>query len=71
MNNLKSELNTIVKEYSRLHENLNTLEKQISQQMSTYNDLKIKLDSLRAREKEIINNIEKETGKKVNIMDYL
>ena len=71
MKQLKKELGTIIKEYSEVHSHLNTLEKQITQQMSVYNDLKIKLDSIRAREKEIINNIEKETGEKVNITDFI
>ena len=71
MKHLKKELGTIIKEYSEVHDHLNTLEKQITQQMSVYNDLKIKLDSIRAREKEIINNIEKETGEKVNITDFI
>jgi archaellum component FlaC len=71
MKDLKIELSTLLKEYSEVHHGLNVLEKQIVQQMSIHNDLKNKLDSIREREKQIINNIEQETGEKLNITDYI
>lgn len=66
MKKYKDELNQIVKEYQDVHEKLNILEKHLSQQMSFHNSLKNRLDELREKEKEIINNIEKETGEKMN-----
>lgn len=71
MKDLKKELGKIVKEYSAVHHDLNTLEKQITEQMSKYNELKNRLDSIREKEKQIINNIEEETGEKVNILDFI
>lgn len=66
MKEYKHELNQIISEYQNVHEKLNTLEKQLSQQMSIHNSLKNRLDEIREREKEIINNIEEETGEKMN-----
>jgi len=65
MEKYKEELRHLVNEYQDIHDKLNTLESQITEQMSIHNHLKNKLEDIRTREKEIINNIEKETGEKV------
>lgn len=65
MEKYKQELKNLVDEYQEVHDQLNTLEKQITQQMSIHNQLKNKLDKIREKEKEIIYNIEQETGEKV------
>lgn len=65
MEKYKEELRNLVNEYQDIHDKLNTLESQITEQMSIHNQLKNKLEDIRSREKEIINNIEKETGEKM------
>jgi hypothetical protein len=65
MEKYKLELKGLLNEYQDFHDKINLLESQIQEQMSIYNQLKNKLDDIRRREKEIINNIEHETGKKV------
>jgi len=65
MEKYKQELKELIVEYQNIHDQFNTLEKQITQQMSIHNQLRNKLDKMREREKEIINNIEQETGEKV------
>lgn len=65
MEKYKEELRNLVNEYQDVHDKLNILESQITEQMSIHNQLKNKLEDIRSREKEIINNIEKETGEKI------
>ena len=65
MEKYKKELKELIIEYQNIHDQFNTLEKQITQQMSIHNQLRNKLDKMREREKEIINNIEQETGEKI------
>lgn len=65
MEKYKEELRNLVNEYQDIHDKLNILESQITEQMSIHNQLKNKLEDIRSREKEIINNIEKETGEKM------
>ena len=65
MEKYKQELKELIVEYQNIHDQFNTLEKQITQQMSIHNQLRNKLDKMREREKEIINNIEQETGEKM------
>jgi len=65
MEKYKEELKNLVNEYQDVHDKLNILESQITEQMSIHNQLKNKLEDIRSREKEIINNIEKETGEKM------
>ena len=65
MEKYKHELKELIVEYQNIHDQFNTLEKQITQQMSIHNQLRNKLDKMREREKEIINNIEQETGEKM------
>jgi hypothetical protein len=65
MEKYKQELKELIIEYQNIHDQFNTLEKQITQQMSIHNQLRNKLDKMREREKEIINNIEQETGEKM------
>lgn len=65
MEKYKEELRNLVDEYQDVHDKLNILETQLAEQMSIHNQLKNKLEDIRSREKEIINNIEKETGEKM------
>ena len=65
MEKYKQELKELIIEYQNIHDQFNTLEKQITQHMSIHNQLRNKLDKMRQREKEIINNIEQETGEKM------
>ena len=65
MEKYKEELRNLVDEYQDVHDKLNILETQLTEQMSIHNQLKNKLEDIRSREKEIINNIEKETGEKM------
>ncbi len=65
MEKYKKELRTLISEYQDVYDKLNILETQITEQMSIQSQLNIKLEDIRRREKEIINNIEKKTGKKV------
>jgi len=65
MKQYKEELANIVNEYKDTHGKLNDLEKNIHQLMSEYNSLKNRLEELRKKEKQIIYNIEEETGEKM------
>lgn len=65
MEKYKEELRNLVNEYQYIYDKLNILESQITEQVSIHNQLKNKLEDIRSREKEIINNIEKETGEKM------
>ena len=62
MEEFTKEINNIVSEYRDVHDSLNVLEKDIQEKMNVHVKLSNKLDILREKEKEIINNIEKETG---------
>lgn len=65
MEKYKKDLRALIGEYQDVYDKLTILEKQIAEQMSIQAQLNIKLEDIRRREKEIINNIEKETGEKV------
>ena len=65
MEKYKKDLRALIGEYQDVYNKLTILEKQIAEQMSIQAQLNIKLEDIRRREKEIINNIEKETGEKV------
>jgi uncharacterized coiled-coil DUF342 family protein len=74
MKNHKEKLKEIVDKYSKIHKDLNSLEQDINEKMTQYNQLKIELDKTRQEEKQIINNIEEELGEKIdssNIMKLL
>ena len=62
MEKYKKDLRALIGEYQDVYDKLTILEKQIAEQMSIQAQLNIKLEDIRRREKEIINNIEKETG---------
>lgn len=66
MEKYKSKLKEIVDRYSKIHKNLNSLERDINKKMSQYNELKLELDKAREEEKIIINNIEEELGEKID-----
>lgn len=59
------EMNEIVNEYRKIHDSLNELEIDIQKKIDIHVNLNNKLDMIREKEKEIINNIEKETGETV------
>ena len=65
MEKYKKDLRALINEYQDVYDKLTILEKQIAEQVSIQAQLNIKLEDIRRREKEIINNIEKETGEKV------
>jgi hypothetical protein len=65
MEKYKKDLRALIGEYQDVYDKLTILEKQIAEQTSIQAQLNIKLEDIRRREKEIINNIEKETGEKV------
>jgi hypothetical protein len=65
MEKYKKDLRALIGEYQDVYDKLTILEKQIAEQVSIQAQLNIKLEDIRRREKEIINNIEKETGEKV------
>jgi hypothetical protein len=65
MEKYKKDLRALIGEYQDVYDKLTILEKQIAEQVSIQDQLNIKLEDIRRREKEIINNIEKETGEKV------
>ena len=65
MEKYKKDLRALIGEYQDVYDKLTILEKQIAEQMSIQAQLNIKLEDIRRREKEIINNTEKETGEKV------
>lgn len=65
MEKYKKDLRALIGEYQDVYDKLTILEKQITEQVSIQAQLNIKLEDIRRREKEIINNIEKETGEKV------
>ena len=65
MEKYKKDLRALIDEYQDVYDKLTILEKQIAEQVSIQAQLNIKLEDIRRREKEIINNIEKETGEKV------
>ena len=65
MEKYKKDFRALIGEYQDVYDKLTILEKQIAEQVSIQAQLNIKLEDIRRREKEIINNIEKETGEKV------
>ena len=65
MEKYRKDLRALIGEYQDVYDKLTILEKQIAEQVSIQAQLNIKLEDIRRREKEIINNIEKETGEKV------
>ena len=60
------EIRNIVDEYKTIHNSLNELQQDIQDKMNIHVDLNNKLDILREKEKEMINNIESNTGKKLS-----
>jgi len=66
MKNHKEKLKEILNKYSKIRKDLNSLEQDINEKMTQYNQLKIELDKTRQEEKQIINNIEEELGEKIN-----
>ena len=62
MEKYKNEIHGIVSSYNSAHEELNEIEMNLAKFTKQYEIVFNKLKELRDREKEIINNIEKETG---------
>lgn len=66
MEEIKSELLSIIYEYSKINENLSDLEKEVQQLLNKQTYLKEKLTQLRIKEKELINKLEEKIGHSVN-----
>jgi hypothetical protein len=66
MEEIKSELLSIIYEYSKINENLSDLEKEVQQLLNKQTYLKEKLTQLRIKEKDLINKLEEKIGHSVN-----
>lgn len=65
MEKYKDKLNEISSSYIGIHEEINDIESKLKEYNMKYEIISRKLNELRDSEREIINNIERETGKKV------
>ncbi len=71
MEKYKDKLNEISSSYTSIHEEINNIESKLKEYNMKYEMISKKLNELRDSEREIINNIERETGKKVTPDDLL
>jgi sugar-specific transcriptional regulator TrmB len=69
MENIKEQLIEISSKYVNLHSELNEIESKLQEYTSKYESIYKRLNEVRELEQEIINNIEKETGKKLSPSD--
>lgn len=71
MEKYKNEILELVSSYSIAHEELNEIERLLEEHTKNYEKIISKLTILRDKEKQIINNIEKETGNKISSEDFI